>query len=322
MNKAKKTAVITAFILIGLGVLITALTLFSINFDFRKFNTVKTEKTSFTIEEEFRSIEINCADSDVRFKKSDDGSCRVECIQEEKTIHTAEVMNEVLTISQTDKRKTSDHFVIMFNFEETGVTVYLPEDEYESLYVKTLSGDIAIPEGFSFSDAEMSSASGDIMCQAKASGSITVKSKSGDAVVMNSSAEDILAKSLSGDVMINSADAGSKLTAEALSGDVEVRDINTDKLSASSTSGDIELFRIEASEFDAVTTSGDVEFSGCDADDIRMKSTSGDITGSLLSEKQFSVHIVSGYAKVPQSSGTGKCDVTTTSGDIHITITE
>lgn len=320
MSNGKKIAIIIACVMTGVGILILLAAVIGINFDFTRLNTVKTERVSYTIEEDFDSIEINCADSDVRFVKSTDGKCRVECIQEENIIHTAEVMNGVLTISQGDERNTRDHFIIIFDFAETGVTVYLPEEEYESLYVKTLSGDIAISEGFSFSDAEVSTESGDVMCLAKANGKLTIESKSGDAELMNSSAEEILVKSLSGDVMIYSANADSKLTAEALSGDVEVRDANADNLSASSTSGDIELLRVSAVEFNAVTTSGDIEFSRCDADDIRMKSTSGDITGSLLSEKMFSVHTTSGHVNVPDDGGSGKCEISTTSGNVNMRI--
>lgn len=320
MSNGKKIAIIIACVMTGVGILILLAAVIGINFDFTRLNTVKTERVSYTIEEDFDSIHVDCMESDVKFVKSDSDECIVECVQEEHVSHEAEVKDGTLNITRIDEREGHEYFMIMFNFEETGVTVHLPEDEYEKLWIKTLSGDIAIPEGFSFSDAEVSTESGDIMCQAKASGSITVKSKSGDAVVMNSSAEDILAKSLSGDVMINSADAVNKLTAEALSGDVEVCDANADNLSASSTSGDIELLRVSAVEFNAVTTSGDIEFSRCDADDIRMKSTSGDISGTLLSEKMFSVHTTSGHVNVPDDGGSGKCEISTTSGNVNMRI--
>lgn len=321
MNNAKKTAVITACIMTGLGVLIFISVMIGINFDFTKLSTVKTERITYTIEEDFDSIHIDCMESDVKFVKSDSDECVVECVQEEHVSHEAAVKDGTLNISRIDEREGHKYFMIMFNFEKTGITVHLPEDEYEKLWVKTLSGDVAVPEGFTFTDAEVYCTSGDIVFLADVHANLTAESVSGDFRMMNPDAENISVKSTSGDVEISSVKAKDKLNIETVSGDMDLTNAETGILSASSTSGDMDFSDVIAeSDFHAQTTSGDIEVNKCDGSYLYLKSTSGDVSGTLLSDKMFSVHTTSGNVNVPDDRGSEKCEIITTSGNVKIRI--
>ncbi len=321
MSNGKKTAIIIACVMTGVGVLILLAAVIGINFDFTRLSTVKTERVSYTIEEDFDSIHIDCMESDVRFIKSDSGECIVECIQEENISHKAEVMDGTLNITRIDEREGHEYFVIMFNFEETGVTVHLPEDEYEKLWVKTLSGDVTVPEGLTFTEAEVYCTSGDVVFHADASGNVTAESVSGDIALMNPNAENISVKSTSGDVEVSLVKAKEKLNIETVSGDIDVTRTEAGNISAGCSSGDMEFSDVTSSgEFSAKSVSGDIELNRCDGESLYLKSTSGDISGTLLSEKMFSVHTTSGYVNVPDDGGSEKCEITTTSGDIKIRI--
>ena len=69
-------------------------------------------------------------------------------------------------------------------------------------------------------------------------------------------------------------------------------------------------------------TTGDVTLEKCDADEIDIKTDTGDVTGTLLSEKTFVVSTDTGNINVPDGTAEGKCEITTTTGDVKIKVTE
>ena len=65
---------------------------------------------------------------------------------------------------------------------------------------------------------------------------------------------------------------------------------------------------------------GDVRFEGSDAIEISVKTDTGDVTGTLLSEKVFITETATGRVNVPKTTSGGKCEITTETGDINISI--
>ena len=68
------------------------------------------------------------------------------------------------------------------------------------------------------------------------------------------------------------------------------------------------------------TSTGDVELDRCDAGEIHIQTSTGDVQGSLLTTKDFHADSNTGDVKVPSSSEGGKCEITCSTGDIHITV--
>lgn len=75
-----------------------------------------------------------------------------------------------------------------------------------------------------------------------------------------------------------------------------------------------------AEKFSIQRTTGDVKFDGCDASEIDVKTNTGDVAGSLLSDKVFIAASDTGHVDVPQTVIGGKCEITTSTGDIRISI--
>ncbi len=67
-------------------------------------------------------------------------------------------------------------------------------------------------------------------------------------------------------------------------------------------------------------STGDVDFTRCDAYEITIKTTTGDVKGTLLSDKIFTVKTSTGKTNIPESASGGACKITTSTGDIEITI--
>lgn len=301
MRNAKKTAMMAAGACIAAGLLIILAAMIWIRFDVRRLNTVRFETKTYPVPESFRHIDVRDVDCDVRLLLSEDGSCRVVSTESDRIVNRVEVRDDTLTITRNDERRWYERFSIWWGGDLT-LTVYLPEQEYQSLFLKTVSGDISVPEQLGFAAAALSSISGDISFLARTDGGLTITSTSGGIRGGNAAGGDVRVTTVSGDVRL------SGVTARALR--------------VKTTSGEIGLRSVTAEqEADVQSTSGDVELDGFDAPSIRIRTVSGEVEGGLLSPKAFETHTTSGEVRVPPSDPSGgTCSVTTTSGDIVIRI--
>lgn len=302
MSKTKRIAITVAISLIGLGTLISAATIISIGSELSRLNTEKYNDRTIELTEPFEIISIDCTDSSIYLLPSSDGQCTAVFSEAENTPHTAEISNGKLTVKQTDSRKWYDFIGISWGLDEISVTLYLPNAAYNELYIKTVSGDIDMPDNLNFGNSTLISTSGDIECNADISGELTAKTTSGDLEI-------------SGDIQGDAA-------VTSTSGDVKLEDMTSAALTAGSTSGNVELERVNTTgECILKTTSGDIIFDNCDAETLNLKSTSGDINGKILTVKNFSADTVSGDIDIPNSdTSAGECVAKTTSGDIKISI--
>lgn len=111
------------------------------------------------------------------------------------------------------------------------------------------------------------------------------------------------------------------LDIQVVTGDVRLETLSCRALRIDSVTGDITMKNVIAADsLDIEATTGDVSFEACDAASITIALTTGDVTGSLLSGKDFSVEVTTGDVSVPPSGGSGKCRITATTGDVHITV--
>lgn len=96
-----------------------------------------------------------------------------------------------------------------------------------------------------------------------------------------------------------------------------------ESISVKVITGDVALTDVVAKERLTVKTStGDVALIDCDALEISIKTSTGDVKGSILTEKSFTAKTSTGDVDVPKTQGTGKCEITSNTGDIKISITK
>ncbi len=65
---------------------------------------------------------------------------------------------------------------------------------------------------------------------------------------------------------------------------------------------------------------GSVKFNKSDAGEIKVVTTTGDVKGTLLTDKVFIVNTNTGKKEVPNTITGGRCEITTDTGDIKISI--
>ncbi len=299
MKKSVKAAVVLALICIALGAAISLGALAAVRFDLEALNTMKLGSNTYDVNESFSHIHVEGAECTIRLLPSQTDACRVVCTEGDRVSHTVTVEEDTLTILHTDTRRWYEHIGIYWG--EMDITVYLPARTYESLYLKTASGAITVPDGFSFSQAELCSVSGDIEYAADTENGLILKSTSGDLTVRSLTAGSLEARTTSGETAVYSTSVRGALTVQTVSGDVALIDVTA------------------AAQLDIETASGAISLERSDAETLMIQSTSGDVSGTLLTGKQFLTHTASGDVRVPNSSASGGvCEVTTSSGEISL----
>lgn len=299
MNKGKKVWFTVAAVFIAVGAVAFIGAFASLRFDITKLSMQKYKTNCYELSEEFDNIAINAETATVKLLPSNEDKCRIECFEEEKLKHSASIQDNTLTIDTVDSRKWYDY--IGFSFQTPTITVYLPNVEYAALSVKLQTGDIEIPDTFRFETVSVTGSTSAIACYASATKWIEISTTTGSILVDSS---------ITGDMKLS-----------ATTGSIKLKQVVCNHLVAENRTGGILFENVIAEDSISVeNTTGGVRFEGCDSADIRIKTSTGSVKGSFLSDKVFAVSTATGKVSVPDSAGGGKCEITTSTGDIIIEI--
>ena len=255
---------------------------------------------TYPVSGNFTNISVTDYYADVQFRVSRDGSVSVVTRDAADVTHTVRVEGNTLTVTRPEP--TAGQRLFHHDDDDPEVTIYLPAGNYGALTVSNTSGDIETAGQLGFASASLTTVSGDIDLNGPVSGKIVCNTTSGDV--------ELRCPTI-GDVEINTT-----------SGDAELNDSYIQSLKVVSVSGDASLERVTAAGAVTIeTTSGDVELERSDAASLTISTTSGEVEGSLLTSKNFAVSSSIGRVSAPAADPAGgPCTVTTTSGDIRLTV--
>ena len=142
MSKRTKIWLITAASLVLVGCIIFGGVMTVLKWDFTKLSTVRYETNDYKINEEFKNISIVTRTADVVFVPSENEVAEVVCQEQINMKHSVRVQDGTLLVEIVDVRKWHEHIGI--NFGTSKITVYLPQDQYGVLSVKSSTGKIYI----------------------------------------------------------------------------------------------------------------------------------------------------------------------------------
>ena len=275
----KKSLLITAIALIVAGALLFTAALAALDFDFSKLSTENFQTNTYEISESFHRISIDVELTDITFAASDDGSCKIVCHETEKLKHSATVQDGTLVIKTANSRKWYDHIGIFTGGYK--MTVYLPENEYISLQIRTDTGDVDLPDTFRFDNIQIESSTADIHCRASVASQIDIQTSTGT---------------------------------------VTLSHVQCKRIAVDTDTGDVKLENCDADRMDIESDTGDVKLASCNADSIDIETDTGDVTGTLRSEMVFICETDTGRVKVPKTTSGGRCRISTDTGDIIINL--
>lgn len=280
MTKTTKRWLIIATFLLLTGCVIFGGVMTVYKWDFSKLSTNKYETNKYDINDNFKNISVNVKTADIVFVASEKAKTEVVCFEQDNANHEVSVDNDTLTIKLVDERKWYEYIGI--NFRTPKITVYLPQGEY---------------------------------------GNLTVSASTGDIDIKNLSAENINLTVTTGEIEAKSITCNGDFKTTVSTGEVELKDVSCKNLSSNGNTGDITLKDVIAEEKFAIERStGDVKFERCDANEIFVKTDTGDVKGSLLSDKVFITQTDTGNIDVPKTITGGRCEITTDTGDVKITV--
>lgn len=286
--------------LTAVGALLFAGAMAGLGFDFAAFSTRGLTAKTCEIDEDFDGISINAPATEILLRPSGDGTCRVEFQEEENVEHYAAVQSGTLTIGVRDARSWYDRLGI--SFENMQMTVYLPRAEWAALRIETETGDVEIPDGFSFETVTVSSGTADIVCRAAVQDALALHAGTGNVAVDSAG--------ISGSV-----DIGTK------TGNIRLSGFEARSVAAESHTGDLSLEGVVATGGLSISSvTGDVRLEGCDAAWLSIGTNTGSVAGRLLTAKVFVVETATGNVSVPQTTAGGKCEITTGTGNVDIRI--
>ena len=315
-----KIWLIVAACLVALGLILFSVAMTLNHWDFKTFGTVKYVNNTHEVVDDFQSIAVTTNTADVSFVLTEDGSCRVECYEEEKCAHTVSVQDGTLTITISDERAWYHHIGI-FSWDAPTLIIFLPQAEYDTLTLKASTGDISIPADFHFENVEILTDTGDVQNAASATGTIKIKTDTGRIGVENLSAGTLELSVSTGKITAKSIYVAGDITVNVSTGKTFLTDVSCKNLISDGSTGDLLLTNVRATEHISLERStGDVHFESCDADEIAVTTDTGDVSGNLCSDKIFFTKTDTGNIEVPQSMTGGKCEITTDTGDIRIEI--
>lgn len=335
----KKGTIITAVTLMGVGCLLFAVALIAFGFDFSKLDTARYETNTYTVTEAFEKINIRTSEADITFQPSTDGKARVVCVERETTKHEVSVQNGTLTVTVVDKRAWYEHMT--FSLKPQSVTVYLPSEHYAALLLGTATGNISVSAPFSFGQAEVTASTGNVTFGAAVNEGLKIHTSTGNIRLDGVHANGIDLSVSTGRIEGSSLRCNTAFSVEVSTGNTVLTNVVCQTLSSHGSTGNMTLknvtaadsFQLErstgnirlagcdAGQLTVRTSTGNVHLDGSDAEQITVKTSTGNVTGTLLTDKVFSTKTSTGRVDVPDTTSGGKCEITTSTGNIRVTVT-
>ncbi len=324
MKKIMKITLITAGILTGLGLICFLIGAAGVGFDYTKFGkSTEYEMKTFEYDGNVNSVNLSTWTDDIKFEKSKDSKTRVVYYnsKDEKITYRIEAKSQ-LDIKQEDNRQWYER-LSFFSFENSrSLTIYLPEDHYETINAVCTSGNITSTVKLTASgNLQVKSVSGNILLEnISCGGKCTAESTSGNISLNHMSSKyDLSLHTTSGSIKLDECSAGNSINCASTSDYISLKNCTAAVISGNSVSGNINIKNVKASsnsEFN--TTSGELVFDGTDSPVIHARSISGDIFGRIGYAGQYHTSTVSGSVTIPSSGGDRNYSMETVSGDIRI----
>lgn len=318
MKKSSKIFVLIASILLIMGSIIFVKALADNNWKFNSLGTSKFVENTYEFEDDISSIVIDSDTSDIKLEKSNDGINRVVCYGPEKLIHDVSLNESTLKVITHNESKWYDN---IFSFGEYKITVYLVNNELDLLDIDESTGDIDITSNFSFKTVDIEASTGDVKINSCIVDELKISLDTGDITVNKITSNNANLEVSTGMISVSELECKGYLSIKVSTGKTIISNCEAKEFSSTGSTGSIYLNEFIVKEkISIVRDTGDVIFSKMDGGEILIKTDTGKVSGSLLSDKVFIIETDTGRKEYPKTTTGGRCEITTDTGDIIITI--
>ncbi len=319
MRKATKTWLIIASSLVLIGGIIMGSIMSILKWDFTKLTTDKYQTNSYELTENFKNISVVTDTADILFVPCEEQKASVICYEQKNLKHSVTVNADTLVIAVVDTRSWYEHIGI--TFQTPKITIYIPQGKYGTLSVISSTGDVVIPKEFEFQGVDIGEDTGNVTNYASASENIIIKTGTGDIHLENVSANTLDLSVSTGGVTVSDVTCEGDLKIKVSTGKTNLTNVECKNIISTGDTGNISLKNAFASEnFSIKRSTGHIRFDRSDAGEIIIETDTGDVKGTLLTDKVFITQTDTGKVNVPKTVTGGKCEITTSTGDIVISV--
>jgi len=319
MSTSATIWIIIAVILTLLGAILFTSVMIAYDWDFTKLSTGKYTTNTYDINEDFDKISIEVDTTAIEFVLSDNDKCKIVCYESEKVKHSATVKNGTLVIEISDNRKWYEYIGISIGSPK--MTVYMPKKDYGSLFIDTDTGHISISKDFTFDSIQIDGHTSHVECFASVRNSIKIELSTGNITIDTLTAGCLDFTTDTGRVSINSVTVTDDVKIRTDTGLIKLNNSSCKNFTSESDTGLISFENVSVTEKLSVKNdTGNVRFNDSDANEIYVKTSTGDVTGTLLTDKVFIARSSTGRINVPKTITGGRCEITTSTGDINISV--
>lgn len=313
MNKLVLIPIIIGAVLLTVGSGLLAVGIVASN------KTSQKVTKTYEITETFNNFNIDVEISDVEFKASEDGTTKVVCNEAVKDYHEVKVENNALNITYVNARKWYEQ-IFAYNYQRK-VTVYLPSAEYGELNYKCSTGNLVVPTGYTFDKLDAKLSTGNVSFKSNVKNDANINASTGDILLADMTATNMNLKASTGKITLDKVTAIESMKVNTSTGDAKFTDCKAKNCERDSSTGKTTFVNtVFAEKLNVKGSTGDVKFDASDASEITVKTSTGDVKGTLLTSKIFICRTDTGKIQVPSSTEGGKCEITTDTGDIIISI--
>ncbi len=319
MKKTTKIWLVIAVSLVLVGCILFGGVMAVINWDFTKLSTNKYEINEYEMDESFRDISIVSKTANVVLQPSENAKTSVVCYEPQNRKHTVQVKNNALVIEVVDTRKWYENIGVVFDCPQ--IVINLPKGEYGSLTMDSTTGNVEIAKEFVFENLAIEKSTGKINNYASVKNEMNLKTSTGDIQLGSLSAKMIKLSVTTGKIMGEDVQCSGDVQVSVSTGKTQLKNVTCKNFSSTGSTGKIDLLNVISKDTLSIKRStGNVEFQNCDAGTINVHTSTGNVKGSLLTEKVFITATNTGDVKVPKTVAGGKCEITTDTGNIDITV--
>ncbi len=308
----RKGIIITASILLAAGLLIFIGGLLLGG----GLKPMQFETKTYPVTEPVADIRLDTHRTDILILPSPDGTLLVSAAEAERIHHTVTVQDGTLTIETVDERTWIDMLLPTFDQQ---MIVYLPETSYRSLSAQCRTGNVEIAKDFTFRSIDINNSTGGVSCNASATGRIRIEASTGDIALENVKAEELWLVVSTGRIAVKGAEIQKGVLLTVSTGKLEIDGLSCESLTSTGSTGRVTLRNLDVEHALWIERStGDVNFENVDAETITVHTDTGDVTGTLRSAFYFVTETNTGKVRVPDTHSGGRCEITTSTGDIRI----
>ena len=280
-----------------------------------KNNTVETKE--YKELESFNKFDIDLTIADLEFVKSDETKV---VVQETKyDVHTVSVADNTLKVKGQDTRKWYEHLFNWNWFQKVKVTVYMPDGAYEDLKVISATGNIVVPNDFSFASFYTSASTGNVTSKANVTGDVTVATATGAINFEGVTANKMELRASTGDVKLKDVTVTEGVKIKTSTGDFNLENVTCKSYESSSSTGDVNFNNVKVTEKITIKNdTGHVKMIASDAAELDIKTSTGYVSLELLTAKIVYAESSTGRKNVPLSTTGGICQIKTSTGNITV----